>query len=67
MEMMVFEFTDIDKLRETARTLKRMYDHIMVSYSEEKMILRVEHTNSWIFDTRIISYVNKHGGRKLPD
>lgn len=66
MELMCFMFDNIDKMIETARTLRRMYDHILISYNEEQLILKVECTNSWIFDTRIISYVGKHGGRKTP-
>lgn len=65
MEMMRFKFTDVDQLIETARKLRRMYDHIIVSYNENKLMLNVECTNSYIFDTRIISYVSKHGGRKI--
>lgn len=65
MELMHFKFTDKNKLIETATNLRLMYDHILISYNSETLILNVECTNSMIFDTRIISYVLKHGGRKI--
>lgn len=65
MEIMHFQFENIDKLKETAYHLRKQYDHIMISYNDSKLVLNVECTNSLIFDTRIISYVNDHGGRKI--
>lgn len=65
MELMHFQFEDLNKLVETAEKLRLMYDHILISYSSKKLILNVECTNSMIFDTRIISFVGKHGGRKV--
>lgn len=67
MEIMRFQFTDLDQLVDVARKLRKMYDHICIYYNDKSLLLNVECTNSLIFDTRIISYVSKHGGMKLAD
>lgn len=65
MDMLRFKFNDIDSLVISKNDLNRMYPHLCIMSDNTSLILSVEISDSWSFDTKVIAIIEKRGGKLM--